>query len=885
MRSNILLGLVAVVIFMAQAHAAPAVTHAFSLDIFSALSSWISNIFGSTTIAPAAFTSTSSCTNVSISTQAAYTTKIMNCTWSGGNAYFNIGIGQMSYVTYSLINTGSGASYASGTWTSSNAKNGGSSCIAAVSLSGLPSGGYRFTLTTGASQYEPCGPSSFESLSAVTSSTTASTTTTVPQTRYYLSMSPSGCVTPVSGFYAAGSRVNISASRTCTGGAFQSWGGSGSGSYTGVSQSAAITMYSNTSQIAVYEGTTTTTIPQSNSTCLSLNASTTAPGVSFQKTCYWAGGNVFLAAGVGQTGGVSYTVTGESDGKAYWTGSYSFGQHNTSGWGAGCMTNSTTYLPAQYYIVTITSGSSAYNPCGYHVFLSFNNVTAATTTTVPPTNSTAFPNPYNYTYTGLFNASSSKTLSWVPNNSLYFSDTKYVGVLTNFQTNNPYYSCLVGQTLYVYTAQSEYPGKYVIHGGISSSACNNARYITLTLPLNVSGGGGGGGGSGAGCNNLTTVYVGHNDTCSPFTVLLMDLGQPNGNGISPAYINVLVGGSVTNVSMVWPHQTAYFTVGGKTLNLFVNNTFAGLYAYQRWAQMSMSVNTSSGTTFPNPYNYTYYGQINGGTQQSLNWVPNNSLYFNDTRYIGYVSNFQTNNPYYSCLDGSTLYMYKAQSEYPNVTVVHGGVSSQSCTRYITLLYTGSVNLTTSTIVWNTTTIRYNGTTSVTSSTTTVPHNATTTVILGNSCVTQSGYLCAGLSYTPGVVGFTFGQDLGFTFYNASFACSQSQNSTPSTLYYRASTLVSGQTLGIANLTCNALLIPGGYKGYLWIKYNTQSSNTPVLTDFATFTYPGAGSTTTVGGTTTVITIHPTPISGGVGGGISSMIQTVREAILNLFGLH
>jgi len=99
---------------------------------------------------------------------------------------------------------------------------------------------------------------------------------------------------------------------------------------------------------------------------------------------------------------------------------------------------------------------------------------------------------------------------------------------------------------------------------------------------------------------LETVYVGHNITSGPFTVELTDLGQPNSTGASPAALNIYYNGKLTNVTQIWPGYTSKFNVTGHNLYVNVNNTFAGLYAYQKWAKIQLYsdvVNLTSGQTF------------------------------------------------------------------------------------------------------------------------------------------------------------------------------------------------------------------------------------------------------------------------------------------------
>ena len=99
---------------------------------------------------------------------------------------------------------------------------------------------------------------------------------------------------------------------------------------------------------------------------------------------------------------------------------------------------------------------------------------------------------------------------------------------------------------------------------------------------------------------LQTIYVGHNITSSNFSVELTDLGQPNSTGASPAAVDVFYKGNLTNVTQLASGSLTKFQVGTHTLYVKVNQTFAGLYAYQKWAKMKLYSNTftiTSGTTF------------------------------------------------------------------------------------------------------------------------------------------------------------------------------------------------------------------------------------------------------------------------------------------------
>ncbi len=84
-----------------------------------------------------------------------------------------------------------------------------------------------------------------------------------------------------------------------------------------------------------------------------------------------------------------------------------------------------------------------------------------------------------------------------------------------------------------------------------------------------------------------TVYVGHNITSGPFTVELTDLGQPNA-GKSPASLTIYYNGKPENITQIWPGTGPQkFNVTGHSLYINVFSTFAGLYAYQKWAKLQL----------------------------------------------------------------------------------------------------------------------------------------------------------------------------------------------------------------------------------------------------------------------------------------------------------
>ncbi len=128
---------------------------------------------------------------------------------------------------------------------------------------------------------------------------------------------------------------------------------------------------------------------------------------------------------------------------------------------------------------------------------------------------------------------------------------------------------------------------------------------------------------------LTTVYVGQNLTAGAYTVTLTDLGQPNSNGVSTASVNLYYNGVLTNTSQIAPGTTAKFNVSGKTVDVKVNSTFAGLYAYQKWAKMQIFSNVykvTSGQAFNSTYDKGWITDLWWTNTTSTSGAAANALY-------------------------------------------------------------------------------------------------------------------------------------------------------------------------------------------------------------------------------------------------------------------
>ena len=81
-----------------------------------------------------------------------------------------------------------------------------------------------------------------------------------------------------------------------------------------------------------------------------------------------------------------------------------------------------------------------------------------------------------------------------------------------------------------------------------------------------------------------------NITSGNFKVVLTDMGQPNVSGIAPAIIDVLYNGKVTNNTAIFPGHLVQFNVSGHILDVKVNQTVEGFYAYSKYAKIQLYSN-------------------------------------------------------------------------------------------------------------------------------------------------------------------------------------------------------------------------------------------------------------------------------------------------------
>ncbi len=84
-------------------------------------------------------------------------------------------------------------------------------------------------------------------------------------------------------------------------------------------------------------------------------------------------------------------------------------------------------------------------------------------------------------------------------------------------------------------------------------------------------------------------------------------------------------------------------------------------------------------TLAGPVQYSYTGTVGNWNQVPLSHVANVTVEgLSDATLVGQITNFQTTNPYYSCLDGRTLNVWRAPKEFPGELVVHNGDQGPQC---------------------------------------------------------------------------------------------------------------------------------------------------------------------------------------------------------------
>ncbi len=103
-----------------------------------------------------------------------------------------------------------------------------------------------------------------------------------------------------------------------------------------------------------------------------------------------------------------------------------------------------------------------------------------------------------------------------------------------------------------------------------------------------------------GCNAVVRLYMSTNDSCGNFKVMLNSLGQANATGVSPAVLFIYYNNILTNETQMTVGQVRSFAVAGQSLRVGVSSTFVGLYAYQTWANVTLSLGNATASTTTTP---------------------------------------------------------------------------------------------------------------------------------------------------------------------------------------------------------------------------------------------------------------------------------------------
>jgi hypothetical protein len=242
-----------------------------------------------------------------------------------------------------------------------------------------------------------------------------------------------------------------------------------------------------------------------------------------------------------------------------------------------------------------------------------------------------------------------------------YPDARLVGQVTNFQTNQPRPSCLNGLSINVYTAPAEFPGLYAVNDDSQANMCADG---TWTFPI------------------FTYTASWLNYPSSSLTLVP--------NVCVECFADSTLAGGVTNFQT---HDLNFSCLDGQRVNVYTAaSEFPGRYVVH---VVAGSMCTPSGTwTFPI---YTYTGSWNGASYQ-LTLLPNVEVqaaadaslitYQNNCGGSGQPScgsgvglqNFQTTDPNFSCLDGSSINVWMAQNEFPGKHVAHA-VGGTVCTAY------------------------------------------------------------------------------------------------------------------------------------------------------------------------------------------------------------
>jgi len=114
--------------------------------------------------------------------------------------------------------------------------------------------------------------------------------------------------------------------------------------------------------------------------------------------------------------------------------------------------------------------------------------------------------------------------------------------------------------------------------GAASFGNSNSHGVATSLPNS---------GALQGCGVMYAhLLVNQSFACGRFTVELLDLGQPNAAGQAPADVALVWKNGIDRFAIP-EYSSQAVVVNGQKVAIQVGQTFAGLYYYQRWADIRL----------------------------------------------------------------------------------------------------------------------------------------------------------------------------------------------------------------------------------------------------------------------------------------------------------
>ena len=420
---------------------------------------------------------------------------------------------------------------------------------------------------------------------AVVQSTTTTTTynsTTISTTvaPYYLTMNSSygpAYVSPHSGYYTAGSVIQISATippitTTIGGGAgiCVNWAGSGAGSYSGPGYQANITMNGNINEFATFVSCPTTTT--STSTTVTSTMSTTITPTPYNYIYSVPIGSVINQGDILDAPGSTKLLQG--------TSVYSFPEtalkyQNTAPAGVRMASpySAVGGVPLGAIIPQSSSGSSSNTGGG----VNFNTFTSGANDNIMKVSSAQLSSlKNNY---GFYNESE---LLWITGFPVY--DQANSGSIQNqfaLLSAGGAYQTVFGTPIPT-SVNSIYPTIYFLGQNYTIISMNSISSPIMSTNLTQSGGQI----SIAPSTGLRTVYVGQTLNYGPWSIQLQDVATSNAVN-PPAALAIFYNNVMTNQTSIVPGQTVKINVTNHIIYINVNSSFAGLYAYQKWAKLEV----------------------------------------------------------------------------------------------------------------------------------------------------------------------------------------------------------------------------------------------------------------------------------------------------------